>query len=84
MLEPMLAQVTRFCTRWLLQWQHLAAFDGGTRGTLTTSELEKAIAALAPQLPALADLESRMSLPLYAAVAARKLLFFHARDGRHA
>lgn len=63
-------------------WQHLAAFDGGGRGTLLTAELEHAIASLAKDLPGLSGVEQHLPLLMYAAAAARKLLFFHGCRGR--
>ena len=64
------------------QWQHLAAFDEAGSGALTGGQLAAFITSLAAELPALQGLEQHLPPGLYAAIAARKLLFFHGRAGR--
>jgi hypothetical protein len=66
------------------QWQRLAAFDEAGSGALTGSQLAAFIAPLASELPALQGLERLLPPGVYAAIAARKLLFFHRRAGRWA
>lgn len=55
-----------------LQWQHLAAFDGGGRGSLSTAELEHAIATLAEVMT------DQAWIAASAQGAALRQLFMHA------
>jgi hypothetical protein len=64
------------------QWQRLAAFDGASTGALTGGQLAVLITSLAEELPGLQGLQRHLPPGLYAAIAARKLLFFHGRAGR--
>lgn len=65
-----------------MQWQNLAVFDDGSSGMLTAAQLAAFVASLAGQLPGLSGVERHLPPRLYAAVATRKLLFFHGRRGR--
>jgi hypothetical protein len=66
------------------QWQRLAALDEAGCGALTGSQLAAFVTSLAAELPALQGLQRHLPPGIYAAIAARKLLFFHGRAGRWA
>jgi hypothetical protein len=66
----------------ITQWQRQAAFDEAGSGALTGRQLAAFIASLATGLPALQGLQEHLPPGLYAAIAARKLLFIHGRAGR--
>lgn len=65
-----------------VQWQQLVGFDESGSGALTADQLAAFITALTGQLPGLSDVAAHLPSRLYAAVAARKLLFFHGHHGR--
>lgn len=66
----------------MMQRQHLIAFDDGGCGMLDVPELEACVASLSSSLSGLTGQEPMLPLPLYVAVATRKLLLFHRRGGR--